>query len=402
MMALAMVVITALISAPGLGQSIVRALQRLDVGKAFEAGLAIVIMAVVLDGSPPQPACARSRAPGGPRPLRSRHRQLVLLAAGATAAAILVGALLPLGEVFPRALGIPLAAPVNGISDWIKVNLYDVTIGLKDAVTYGLINPLQTVVTTSPWWLVVAGVMAWGCSWAAPRAALIGGGCLVAIALLGLWEHAMITLASTLVGVLLTLGLGCCWVSGRHAASGSLASCVRAGRGPDDALVRVPRAGARPVRTDPLHGHRRGAHLRHAVGDPARGGRHPGRAVGVVEAATSAARRRGSCWWKVLLPMARPSILLAANQASSWCSPWSWWAGWSAAARWLRRRGRLLQEHRLRQGPGGGDRDRAPGRDARPGDPGRGRTPWRGTADGGVTRALPGVVHRGAGTEAQG
>ncbi len=49
MMALAMVVITALIDAPGLGQNITRCAPALDVGKAFEAGLAIVIMAIVLD-----------------------------------------------------------------------------------------------------------------------------------------------------------------------------------------------------------------------------------------------------------------------------------------------------------------------------------------------------------------
>jgi glycine betaine/proline transport system permease protein len=49
MMALAMVVITALVDAPGLGKNIIRALQQNDVGAAFDAGLAIVIMAIMLD-----------------------------------------------------------------------------------------------------------------------------------------------------------------------------------------------------------------------------------------------------------------------------------------------------------------------------------------------------------------
>ena len=49
MMALSMVVITALIGAPGLGVDVLRALQSVNVGAAFQAGLAIVILAIVLD-----------------------------------------------------------------------------------------------------------------------------------------------------------------------------------------------------------------------------------------------------------------------------------------------------------------------------------------------------------------
>ncbi|MER6983153.1 ABC transporter permease subunit, partial [Streptomyces carpinensis] len=49
MAALAMVTIAALIDAPGLGKTVVQALQSLDVGTAFNAGLAIVVMAIVLD-----------------------------------------------------------------------------------------------------------------------------------------------------------------------------------------------------------------------------------------------------------------------------------------------------------------------------------------------------------------
>jgi len=49
MMALAMVVIASMIGARGLGQEVLRGLQRGDVGLGLEAGLAIVILAVVMD-----------------------------------------------------------------------------------------------------------------------------------------------------------------------------------------------------------------------------------------------------------------------------------------------------------------------------------------------------------------
>ncbi len=49
MLSLSMVVISGMIGAAGLGQEILRALSRIDVGYGFEAGLAVVILAIMLD-----------------------------------------------------------------------------------------------------------------------------------------------------------------------------------------------------------------------------------------------------------------------------------------------------------------------------------------------------------------
>jgi glycine betaine/proline transport system permease protein len=49
MMALAMVVVASMIGARGLGQEVLRGLQRGDVGLGLEAGLAIVFLAVIMD-----------------------------------------------------------------------------------------------------------------------------------------------------------------------------------------------------------------------------------------------------------------------------------------------------------------------------------------------------------------
>ena len=48
-MALAMVVIASMIGTRGLGDEVLLGLQQLNVGKATEAGLAIVLLAIVLD-----------------------------------------------------------------------------------------------------------------------------------------------------------------------------------------------------------------------------------------------------------------------------------------------------------------------------------------------------------------
>ncbi|SDS40497.1 ABC transporter permease [Agrococcus carbonis] len=49
MLSLSMVVIAAMVGAGGLGQPIVQALQRIDVGLGTEAGLSVVILAIILD-----------------------------------------------------------------------------------------------------------------------------------------------------------------------------------------------------------------------------------------------------------------------------------------------------------------------------------------------------------------
>lgn len=49
MMALAMVVIASMVGAGGLGLEVLRALQGLDVGRGFQAGLSIVLLAIIID-----------------------------------------------------------------------------------------------------------------------------------------------------------------------------------------------------------------------------------------------------------------------------------------------------------------------------------------------------------------
>ncbi|MCE4048527.1 MULTISPECIES: proline/glycine betaine ABC transporter permease [Bacillaceae] len=49
MLALSMVVIAAMVGAPGLGADVYRAVTQIQIGRGFEAGLAIVVVAIILD-----------------------------------------------------------------------------------------------------------------------------------------------------------------------------------------------------------------------------------------------------------------------------------------------------------------------------------------------------------------
>jgi glycine betaine/proline transport system permease protein len=326
MMALAMVVITALISAPGLGASIVKALQSVDVGEAFQAGLAIVVMAVVLDRLT-SAAADRSEARRGvagsgglagseaARREAAKRRRWTLVVAGVGLVAVGVSLVLGAGSAFPAEVQISLADPVNAVSDWVKTTFVPLTSGLKDGTTYAVINPLQDALTTSPWWLVVAAVAGLALLVAGARAAVTAGVCLVGIAWLGLWNHGMITLATTLVATAITLAIG-------------VLAGIAAHRWPRYAAAQRPLLDA--AQTMPafvyllpalaLFGPTRFtaivASFIYAAPSVIRLTEDGLRGVpaGVVEAATSAGATARQLLWKVQLPMARPSLLLAANQ----------------------------------------------------------------------------------------
>jgi glycine betaine/proline transport system permease protein len=208
MMALSMVVITAMIGAPGLGRNILSAVQRVDVGAAFDAGLAIVILAIILDrvtyaaGEWLDPR-ARIRSP------RSRRERLVTRASAV--GLVVIGLVAPLAidaTRFPTAIAFSFRGAVNEAVNWFTSTFSTVTLAIKNVATNLVLNPLEGVLTSSPWWLVVAvvAVIAWYLS--GRRASISAAICLALIVLLGLWEHSMATLANVLVGTALTLVIG--------------------------------------------------------------------------------------------------------------------------------------------------------------------------------------------------
>ncbi|MBF8290654.1 MAG: transporter permease protein [Chloroflexi bacterium] len=206
MMALSMVVITALVNAPGLGQDIINAIRIANVGKAFDAGLAVVIMAIMLDR-------LTSRASERLDPARSGTiapitRRIVAIAVAVSAGAVLAGTFVLGGSEFPEALGFTFADPVNDLVAWIAATFFDATEWLKNTITYGLINPVEGLLTSAPWWLVVAAAAAITFLTGGLRTAAISTLCLLAIIGVEMWEHSMQTLTQVLAATVLTLLVG--------------------------------------------------------------------------------------------------------------------------------------------------------------------------------------------------
>ncbi|MET9249466.1 ABC transporter permease subunit [Nonomuraea sp. NPDC003709] len=305
MMALSMVVIANLISAPGLGGDIIRGLSRAQVGIMLPAGVAIVIMAVLLDRT------MMAIAHRGPH---ARLRTVDLVAAGVLAVAGV--ALIPvLPRTWPDDLTLNFVAEVNDAVRWAETSWYGVTTFIKDLTTGVLLNPLETLLTSSPWWLVALAVLAVAWRVSGVRAALTALVCLLAIALLGVWEHTMQTLTTVVVAVFVTLVAGL--LLGVAAARSPRYSAVQ--RPILDAAQTMPAfvyllpalALFETTRFTAIF-----ASVIYAVPPVVRLVEDgiKGVPATVVEAATSAGSTSGQLLWKVQLPMARRAILLAANQ----------------------------------------------------------------------------------------
>jgi glycine betaine/proline transport system permease protein len=211
MAALSMVTIAALIAAPGLGQVVVRALQSLDVGTAVNAGLSIVLLAIVLDRV--TTAASRRAEPGAARKGRiSRRNRYILL--GVTLGLALVMVQLSRNSLWAAAfpkdfnIGRAIVQAVTSASQWMQSNLSLFTVSLRESVTTGILNPFQSLLTDTPFYILVGVIALAAYALGGWKLAALTTACLGVIIYLGLWSDSMVTLAGTLVATVLVMVLG--------------------------------------------------------------------------------------------------------------------------------------------------------------------------------------------------
>ena len=269
MLALGIVVIAALIGAGGLGREVLTALQRQQVGRGVEAGLAIVALAILLDRTgealsqwvDPSRLGLQRRTflllpEGWARYGWAVRIEEMLLAVGRLIAGLAllvtrglfsplaflgfdtsrrralaeryaywVGSLLLLvvlvvvgrttgGPAFPDGWQINLRDGVDTGVAWMRDNLYqigDLPIGtgpFSDFITIYVIIPLRRLFQDLlPWPLTIyaVAVLAWRLG--GWRLATFCAASLFAIGLLGMWTPAMDTLSQTLIAVLLAVAI---------------------------------------------------------------------------------------------------------------------------------------------------------------------------------------------------
>lgn len=214
MMAFGIVVIAALIGAGGLGKTVVQSLQRLQVGKGLEAGLAIAFLAIILDRishgfSKPKTTVTRPAKQGFYTWVNSRSFWFVTL--GILAVILAVHFLItPLND-FPKDWRINISRPVDTLVKWSRDNLYrigDLPIGtgpFSDFLVLYCLNPLNRFFNWIPWpffMLGVAFLVTRLSNWKLGLFAFIS---LFIIGFLGMWEESLFTLSQVMIGTVITV-----------------------------------------------------------------------------------------------------------------------------------------------------------------------------------------------------
>ena len=317
MAALSFVVIAALIGAPGLGKPVVEALIIRNVGQGFVAGFAVVFVAILLDRSTSAAAKAQEGfIPLTPQQIRTGRIKIALAGVGALLSIIASRTVLTLA-VWPSSINISQQVEdvTNSATKWITTNLYIFTVGFKDFISNWVLNPLETLLAFSPWYITLSAIVFIAVVIGGARVAVLATVLLSLIVFSGLWHEAMITLTQTIVATLLTMTIGILLgilVGRNRRAEKILRPFLDAGQTLPAFVYLIPMLGLfGPTRFTAI-----ATGIVYSIPVVVKIVGEGIRAVppSIIEAATAAGSTVRQIITKVQLPAAKKSILLAANQ----------------------------------------------------------------------------------------
>lgn len=317
MAALSFVVIAALIGAPGLGKPVIDALIIRNVGDGFVAGIAVVLLAIMLDRST-SAAITKKDTFVPPSDADRKRRKLALLVAGiAAVVGVVLSRQMAWAAFFPKQIDI--STQVADASDasvtWVTENMEFLTTGFSKAVTVGVLNPLESVLASSPWYLTILMIALISLILGGIRSAIVSATLLLAVVATGLWYDTMITFTQTIVATLLTMVFGVVlgvWIGRSVRAERALRPILDAGQTLPAFVYLIPMLGffgpsrftaiaTGIVYSIPIVVKIVGQGIRDVP-------------VNMVEAATVTGSTKWQLITKVQLPAAKKSLLLATNQ----------------------------------------------------------------------------------------
>ncbi|MBN9252863.1 MAG: ABC transporter permease subunit, partial [Mesorhizobium sp.] len=188
MQCLAMVVIASFVGARGLGHDLLFRLQSLKIGQALESGVAIVLMAIVLD------QLSRAAAEKQPSHVAENASWLarfpfVSAAIAVCVVSLVLSAITPYASVWPTDFTLSTAPLWDGLVDWITLYFFDPLQYFRDGMLLYVLIPIRGLFQQIPWTAMVALVAVAGWSLGGWRLALIVSGFVLFIAFAGFWER---------------------------------------------------------------------------------------------------------------------------------------------------------------------------------------------------------------------
>ncbi len=314
MLSLNMVIIASMIGAGGLGFDVLNALRRLDIGGGIEAGVAITVMAIVLDRLSQALAHrsdAKDRTTGN---WIARHPKIVAVLVVIVVTG-LAGLIFPWVQTYPKAAMISTKAFWGELVKAINVGYYDQLEAFKNAILLNVLLPVRRFMLALPWpWVVLLITLA---GWQLGRWRLAAL-CLclsLFLATSGLWEQAMTTVylcgVSVLIAGLIGLPLGI-WAAASETAGKVIGAVIDTLQTLPSFVYLIPvimlfRVGDFSAMI---------AVVLYALAPAVRYTAHGLRSVSpeLVEAGIVSGCTRMQVLTRIRLPMALPDILLGLNQ----------------------------------------------------------------------------------------
>ena len=194
MLSLNMVIIASMIGAGGLGYDVLAALRRLDIGTGIEAGVAIVVLAIALDRL--SQAFAKKQPPAHRESANlnwvQRHPYLAVSLAVITVTVLFSFPYAAL-ERYPEALTITTGTFWGRVVAYININYFDQLEAFKTFLLLNMLIPFKRFLLSLPWPMVVLAVGLAGFQLGGLRLALVTGLLALFVAIVGLWDKAMVT-----------------------------------------------------------------------------------------------------------------------------------------------------------------------------------------------------------------
>lgn len=206
------VIIASLIGAGGLGFDVLSALRTLRIGQGLEAGVAIVLIAVLLDrfftAWRDRPAVTHADSN---RPWTQRYIGVIWAGAALTLFTLL-SFWVPALARYPDTWQVSSGRMLDDAVDYITITYYPLIEAFSNFMYLKILNPTRDALLALPWSVVVLALMLAGWRLRGVGLALAVGAMSGAIVVLGFWQEGMITVyligISVVIAVLIGVPLG--------------------------------------------------------------------------------------------------------------------------------------------------------------------------------------------------
>jgi len=305
-----------MIGAGGLGFDVLSSLRRLDIGGGFEAGIAIVILAIAVDRLSQafsEHSTTLRPAVTGTNILTRHPRSTIVLTIMVLAFAL--GRVIPFFQAFPEDWWLTTGDFWDNSVKYININFYDQLEAVKLFFLNYFLLPIKRFFLGLPWPWACLMVVLLGYHFGGWRLAAMNAAMTLFIVTTGMWEKAMITVylcgASVVIASAIGIPLGV--LAGTNARAGSVIGVII------DTLQTLPsfvylipvvmlfRIGDFTAMI---------AIVAYALVPAVRYAAHGVRSVSpeLVEAGVVAGCTRWQLLTRIRLPLALPEVLLGLNQ----------------------------------------------------------------------------------------